>query len=284
MVGGISSTNTASISQMWQNLLNKADTDGDGSISKSEFAAGAPENTTGSASFEDIFTKMDTDGNGSISDSEFATAAAQMNSSSQMDPSEMFANLDTDGNGSIDESEFEAGAPPQGAGAPPPPPPGGPSQEEIFTSMDTNGDGSVSESEFETAFANMNASSTDTSTTSTDTSTTLSISSIESELSALLSTTDDSDTLFTSIDTNGDGVIDKGELATARTQVEMTITDIFNEIDSDDDNSISSDELTSILGQGNSNSNSIAEMIQKAYTANAESTSTLASSSLSLLA
>jgi Ca2+-binding EF-hand superfamily protein len=116
MIGGINSMNSynsVSMMQMRQNLFTRMDTNSDGSVDKTEFAAMAPDNGT---SFEEIFSKLDQDQDGVITQTEFETMMAASPppppppppvADTEEDIDSIFASLDTDGNGSIDKSELE---------------------------------------------------------------------------------------------------------------------------------------------------------------------------------
>lgn len=120
---------------------------------------------------DDLFSKVDTDGDGSVSKSEMSDFVSKMGKNADTSSSDdKFAKLDTDGNGSLSQAEFEAGRPqppgqggagpahgaggPQGA-APMGPPPGaeksgsstGASNSTSYDPLDTNKDGVVSEME-----------------------------------------------------------------------------------------------------------------------------------------
>jgi len=148
---------------------------------------------------QSLFAAIDSDGDGTISASEFTTFSNQFSAeasatllSAQADSSDSsakFANLDSNGDGSLDLSEFEAGMPP------PPPPTGGEgmgaSASNLFASLDTDGDGAVSAEELSSALSSLasddetGASEADALFSSLDSDGDGSIS--ESELSAALS-------------------------------------------------------------------------------------------------
>lgn len=60
-------------------LMKRADTDGDGQVSRDEFIK------TRTARLEEAFARMDTDGDGKLSREEFAAGAARMRQSMQRD-------------------------------------------------------------------------------------------------------------------------------------------------------------------------------------------------------
>lgn len=113
---------------------------------------------------DDLFSKVDTDGDGSVSKTEMSDFVAKMGKNPDASSDDKFAKLDTDESGSLSQAEFEAGRPqgPKGAGgpqgaAPMGPPPGGAGKAEgtsassssttNYDPLDTNQDGTVSEME-----------------------------------------------------------------------------------------------------------------------------------------
>ena len=121
-------------------------------------------------STDDLFSKVDSDGNGSVSESEFTLSGPQwkptrvIRQHPRRANDDLFAKIDTDGDGSISESEFSTFQSAMAAdGAPPPPPPPSDSStsstsstDSLFGSIDTDGDGSISSDElksFETQLA-----------------------------------------------------------------------------------------------------------------------------------
>lgn len=204
MISSISSSsNMTSMIQMRQQMFSKIDTNGDGKHDAEELGAMVANGPQGGPGAEEIITQFDTDGDGSISETEFnaadpgssgATSGPRAMSTedfisqmfSKMDENEdgtidedelaqmvamgpengpsteeLLSQLDTDGDGAISETEFSEGAPAnqQVMGPPPPPPPAQDTSETetetetetIFSQLDTDGDGTISESEFDTA-------------------------------------------------------------------------------------------------------------------------------------
>ena len=138
------------LKKMQEQLFKKADTDGDGSISKAELSKMvSSSDSKNSSSGDELFTQMDSDGNGSISKLESDAAIAKV--SQQMQTQGMH---------------------PQGP--PPPPPSQGDSTSSasstdsstVYDPMDTNKDGKVSASELVAALAKSVNSSTGSSETS----------------------------------------------------------------------------------------------------------------------
>ena len=134
-----------SFEEIAQNMLSSMDSDGDGSVSSTEFGAAA----SGSSSAGDIFSLLDTDSSGSMSTEELVAALKNMK------PPE----------------------PPQGQGNMPPPPgdmgsmppPPSPTQgasgsdaSQLFSALDTNQDGSISQEELSALFEDSNSASSQT--------------------------------------------------------------------------------------------------------------------------
>ncbi len=149
MVSGISGSGMDA-SAMWQSLLQRADADGDGKISKTEFESAKPKDGKG-PSVDDIFSKIDTNGDGTITEDENAVFISSMQAPPPPPSAEeMFARADTDGDGKVSKAEFSAMAPTGGSS---------PSQDTdtdtVFDEMDTNQDGFVSQVEFAAAMEKM---------------------------------------------------------------------------------------------------------------------------------
>lgn len=116
---------------------------------------------------DDLFGKVDSDGDGSVSKTELQALLEAMSggtaSQTGVSSDDAFAALDADGDGSLSQAEFDAGRPsgdgPQAGGMPPPGGPGGPggaggprgaggaqasSESTTYDPLDTNEDGVVS--------------------------------------------------------------------------------------------------------------------------------------------
>lgn len=142
MVSGISGGQTGlDASALWQDLLKKADKDGDGKISKEEMQSALPQKGRGPG-VDEIFSKIDTNHDGYIEESENAAWVENMPKQNPPDPAAMFQKADQDGDGKITKAEFKAAAP-QGASES--------AVNEVFDSMDTNQDGVVSAEEYAAA-------------------------------------------------------------------------------------------------------------------------------------
>jgi Ca2+-binding EF-hand superfamily protein len=141
MVSGINGgSNGAGLSAMWQELLKKADQDGDGKISKEEFKTVMPQGD--GAGVESRFNKIDTNGDGLIDESENAAAVQKMHKGHRhkpADPLQVFEKADQDGDGTISKSDFKA-ALPEGTDRA--------TANKVFDSMDTNQDGVVDAREY----------------------------------------------------------------------------------------------------------------------------------------
>lgn len=145
MVSGISGNpNRFDASALWQNLLKKADKDGDGKISKEEFQAAMPHGDAGTGA-DNLFNKIDANDDGFIDESENAAALGKMHRRRHhggADPLKVFQDADKDGDGKISKAEFQA-ALPQGADST--------IAGQVFDGMDTNQDGVVDASEYAAA-------------------------------------------------------------------------------------------------------------------------------------
>ncbi len=123
-IGGLGSFSSA----QFEKMFTRIDTNGDGSVSKDEFVAGAPDDLSAEKAGA-LYDKLDSDGIGALSQSDLATAFQQMAATMQAgmiqaqsmggmghggqppDASDLFAKLDTDGDGSVSKDEFVAGRP-----------------------------------------------------------------------------------------------------------------------------------------------------------------------------
>ncbi|MFH1022834.1 MAG: EF-hand domain-containing protein [Planctomycetota bacterium] len=137
--------------RMQEAMFKQLDADGNGSISKDEFAAmkeKMPPVTSASAD-GDIFTQADSDGDGALSRTEWAGLGDKMRA---IRDAQMFKDLDTDGNGVLSSGEFavmqekmkarmsETGETGNTGSTP--------AVGDVFGEADTDGDGSLSLEEF----------------------------------------------------------------------------------------------------------------------------------------
>ncbi|MBI3506596.1 MAG: EF-hand domain-containing protein [Proteobacteria bacterium] len=95
------------MSQWREKLFQKLDSNGDGSVDKSEFEAGMQAKGMDATKADSIFAKLDTDTDGSVSKTEFAKGAHHHKKAAGS-ADDLFAKIDTDGDGSVSKSEFEA--------------------------------------------------------------------------------------------------------------------------------------------------------------------------------
>jgi Ca2+-binding EF-hand superfamily protein len=170
MISGISSLNTASLTETGKQLFNKIDANSDGSIDKSEMAALLEENTSSLVS--SIFGSQDTNQDSLISQIEFDSGMAklgqQMKQGNGMSgisgmsappaPEKVFDTADTNKDGVVSKDELAA-VMGQGGG----------NIDDLFSQVDTDGDGSITRAEdksFREKMANQvqqdNTSGTDT--------------------------------------------------------------------------------------------------------------------------
>lgn len=190
---------------------------------------------------EQLFTSVDTDGSGSISKSEFSSFASRFSSdtgtsllSAQEDSSDdLFTSLDGDGDGALSEAEMSAMQPP-------PPPPEGDMAEQMFNSLDSDGDGSITESELSSALSQA-GSDTDASSLLSELDADGNGSIDESELASAIqpppeesasstttasasSSSSGSSQSYDPLDTNKDGTVSAEERAAARGTQQATPT------------------------------------------------------------
>ena len=116
MISGISSSSTTSLAELRQQMFNKIDSNGDGSIDKSEMTALIEQNS--STLVSSIFGSQDTNQDSLISQIEFDSGMAKLG------------------------QEMKGGKGAHGAQGTPPPPP-----EKVFDTADTNKDGVVTREE-----------------------------------------------------------------------------------------------------------------------------------------
>lgn len=171
MISSISSSmgsyGTSSLKEMQQKMFQKADSNGDGQISKTELSSMQANGPKGGPSADEMFTKLDTDEDGAVSRAESDAALEQMRQemfhgaamfsggggsvgempSLEEMQEEMFTKVDANGDGSIDASELSTMA----ANGPK----GGPSTDELLAELDTDGDGAVSRAESDAGIERM---------------------------------------------------------------------------------------------------------------------------------
>ena len=106
-----------------------------------------------------LLDKLDTDGDGSVNQDELSTALSQKSDDGVLvSLSENFTDLDSDSSGDLSSEEMAAMAPP------PPPPPQQARGEELFGQLDADGDGSVTASELTSALQASASTSTSSDT------------------------------------------------------------------------------------------------------------------------
>jgi Ca2+-binding EF-hand superfamily protein len=156
MVSGISSSSsfsTASLSEMRQKMFNKIDTNGDGSIDKTEMSALLQQNTSQDTSslVDKIFSTQDTDQNGLISLIESNSTMEKLGQEMKQgggisavsgmppSPDKVFDTADTDKDGFVSKDELAAV---MGQNVN--------NIDKLFSKVDTDGDGLISRTEDET--------------------------------------------------------------------------------------------------------------------------------------
>jgi Ca2+-binding EF-hand superfamily protein len=146
-ISGFGSCNAASLSAMRQKMFNQIDSNGDGSIDKSELSALSGQNT--SSLVDEIFGKMDTDQDSLVSMIEFDATLAKLEQQMKKGdsgmpamsgmppppPDKVFDTADANGDGSVTQEELTAVLGQRGA--------------DVFSQVDTDGDGKISRTEDE---------------------------------------------------------------------------------------------------------------------------------------
>jgi len=164
----------AAIKQFQQNLFNQIDTNGDGSVSKTELEQAVTKAGGGAQAADALYSVLDPNNTGGFSEQQFAQVLPGSGFSDQMQAQmigyqaqgwpgassaqgggqlaqNLFSQIDSNGDGSISQSELEqavtaAGGTKAGADA-------------LYAKLDPNGTGSVSEQQFAQGLANLSQSS-----------------------------------------------------------------------------------------------------------------------------
>ena len=263
-------------------IISALDSEGDGAISKSESDAALDQrmsigdfpanlnlaggsgrlNNSSVSGADDFFGAVDTNGDDMIDATEMETFLTE--NGMEFDQA-IFDSIDTDGDGSITRTEMEAMRANMAPPPPPPPPEDGESSgmsDELFSAIDTNGDDLIDTTEMETFLTGNGMEFDQAIFDSIDTYGDGAISRTESDTAARsnmqaqmppppppASTEEDDEdsttinTLFSSIDTNGDGVIDKSELeAYMEDTMAGTSGSLIEDLDTDGDGKISATE------------------------------------------
>jgi len=167
--------------QIQEQMFSKIDSDGDGSVSLSEFEAGAAKAAGGTAStadtskIDDLFKSADTDGDGQLTeaelDAQFRNLAPDMvgqmvQMQGQQGPEQDFSKADSDGNGTLSLDEFKSMLKGHGghhhhhhtadatsASADSTSSGGDDKVSEMFSKIDADGNGQMSQDELKTFFA-----------------------------------------------------------------------------------------------------------------------------------
>ncbi|MCE5250992.1 EF-hand domain-containing protein [bacterium] len=200
-------------------MFELTDTDGDGLLTETEMESARPQGPPPlppmmEMTDSETTDSLDTNGDGVVNVLDFISDTSETTQLNMQDPGDrMFAKLDTDGDGMLSKSEFQVFA------------------DEIsqmtgmtididatFESADTDGDGLLSRSEMDKfrpqgppPMMGMMGNGSVT----------------ESDLTSLVE--EETDSLMSSIDTNGDGSIDASELKVALMQVKLNAYSMFND-------------------------------------------------------
>jgi Ca2+-binding EF-hand superfamily protein len=123
----------AAIKQFQQNLFNQIDTNGDGSVSKTELEQAVTKAGGGTQAADALYSVLDPNNTGGFNEQQFAQVLPGSGFSDQMQ-AQMIG--------------YQAQGWPGASSAQP----GGPLAQNLFSQIDSNGDGSISQSELEQAF------------------------------------------------------------------------------------------------------------------------------------
>lgn len=226
MISGISSNKMSdlfSLSQLWQNMFNKIDTNSDGSIDKTELQAAAPKKSFGMNEILNSGTNQ----NAVISTDETNTDSANFEQytgvndfamnmgriggpppppmniqDGEESSNDLFSLLDSNGDGMIDQTELQAFGDQTGIDT-----------NTIFSAIDTDGDDLISQSEFDTF-----------------------LNSIREQIQEGFSPDGfqnapklpDIDTIFSGIDTDGDGLISQSEFVASLESMQEQVQENFS--------------------------------------------------------
>ncbi len=224
MVSGISGMSTSSLTEMRQKMFDQIDTNGDGSLDKSEIAALIEQNT--SSMVDNIFAQMDTDGDSAISriesNAEMSKLGQEMKgrgpgmqgTQGPPPPEDVFETADTDGDGMVSEDELAAVMGAEGTDI-----------SQLFSEVDTDGDGLISKTEDEAFRAQMTEQMQPRGPGMRD-----------------MQGPPPPEEVFETADTDGDDMVSEAELAAVMGAEGADISQLFSEVDTDGDGLISKTE------------------------------------------
>jgi len=217
MVSGISgfgSCSTATLSAMRQKMFNQIDSNGDGSIDKSELSALSGQKA--SSLVDEIFGTMDTDQDSLVSMIEFDATLAKLEqrmksgdagmSGMPPPPDKVFDTADANSDGYVTREELTAVLGQKGA--------------DVFSQVDTDGDGKISRTEDEAFRAKMEEQ----------------MGKGDAGMQAMSGMPLPPDKVFDTADANGDGSVTRDELTAILGQKGA---DVFSQVDTDGDGKIS---------------------------------------------
>ena len=260
-IGGFGQFDTSMISQMRQSFFNKLDSNGDGSIDKTEFADVF--SGTSGTSADDIFSKQDANGDGSISKDEMNAAMDKMDEQMKKNPPPMgmmggsgpsgtstssssddktsgiFDSLDTDKDGSVSISELLAATGDKSTA------------NKIMNEIDTNKDGKISKDEndafLKSVQEKMQAASTDEKKLSRLIDALFGNSGSSNAVSS--GDSQSADSIFSKIDSDSDGKISKSEFSAFSESLQEQMQNTNSSSDSLLSNSVSfqQDLLSSMI-------------------------------------
>lgn len=206
-----------------------------GSVSSSNYSTYTSINRTATNNARDqqfqkeLLSKLDSNGNGSVDQDELSTALSQKSDDGVLvSLSDNFTGLDSDSSGDLSADEMAAMTPP-----PPPPgsqPPNTELADALLSALDSDGDGSVSSDELSSGLSSAGSSA-------------------------------DSTQVFSALDKNEDGTVSLDELAASLAPPppppqQASNEELFGQLDTDGDGSVTASELTSALQTSDSSTTS----------------------------
>lgn len=218
MISSLSSYGGQSGVELRKYLFGKIDANSDSSVSKDELLSAlgqsGSDKTSGTASqdVDKLFSALDSDGNGSISEAEFmappppprfdngtSQALLSQQEEDQSQISDLFTKADTNGDGTLSQDELSAllqnGPGGQDAAD---------KASDLFAKLDSDGDGTVSEAEFAAGRPRRHHHQSAASQTD-ETSGGTAASGLQSGATSVV------DSLFSKLDTDGDGQVSQDE-------------------------------------------------------------------------
>lgn len=275
-IGGLGNSLATQLLQWQQNLFKKLDTNGDGTLTKTELEQDVTAAGGTTASADALYAELDPDDTGSVTEQQFeanfpppsfspemgaqfiADQAQRSGTSSDDDPATQFAaslfdQLDTNGDGTLTKSELEAAVTSAGGTTA--------SADALYAELDPDNTGEVTEEQFVANFPQPDEAGNGATTSTTSDGGTSAADAVSSLLQSF-APSQMASALFAQIDTNGDGTLTKSELEAAVTDAGGTTASadaLYAELDPDDTGKVTEQQFAaklSTLGTTTDQSNS----------------------------